>query len=82
MTSFVSYNIVYTQTILVIMVLRDCYSKIFNDFKKIFESKTRSVFCMLSLVEKKCVPVRSENRESGPTAFQIIFLVSLNSRKN
>ena len=50
--------------------------------KRFSNLKPGTVFCMLSLVEKKCVPARSENRESGPTAFQIIFLESLNSRKN
>ena len=33
-----------------------------------------TVVCMVSFVEKKCVLTRSEKRESGPTAFQIIFL--------
>ena len=39
-TSFIRYKIYYTQTILVIMVLRDCNSNIFNDFKIFFDSKT------------------------------------------
>ena len=30
----------FTQTILVIMVFRDCNSNIFNDFKRFIESKT------------------------------------------
>ena len=41
-----------------------------------------TVFCIVSFVEKKCVLTRSEKRESGSTAFQIIFLESLNSRIN
>ena len=41
-----------------------------------------TVFCIVSFVEKKCVLTRSEKRESGPTAFQIIFLESRNSRTN
>ena len=39
-TSFIRYKISYTQTILVIMVLRDCNSNIFNDFKRFFHSMT------------------------------------------
>ena len=39
-TSFIRYKISYTQTILVIMVLRDCNSNIFNDFKRFFDSMT------------------------------------------
>ena len=40
------------------------------------------MFCTVSLVNKKCVLVRSENRESEATAFRIIFLESSNYRKN
>ena len=39
-TSFIKYKIFYTQTILVIMVLRECNSNIFNDFKRFFDSMT------------------------------------------
>ena len=35
-----------------------------------------TVFCMVSFVEKICVLARREIRQSGPTAFQIIFLES------
>ena len=39
--SFIRYKISCTQTILVIMVLiRDCNSNIFNDFKRFFDSMT------------------------------------------
>ena len=41
-----------------------------------------TVFCMVIFMGEKCVLARSENRESGPTAFQMIFLESSNSRKN
>ena len=44
--------------------------------------RLRNVFCMASFEKKKCVLIRSENRESGPTAFQVIFPESSNSRKN
>ena len=43
--SFIRYKISYTQTILVIIVFRDCNSNILNDFKRFFESKTRN--CVL-----------------------------------
>ena len=39
-TSFIRYEIFYTQIILVIMVFRDRNSNIFNGFKRFFESKT------------------------------------------
>ena len=38
--NFIRYKNFYTQTILVIMVFRDCNSNILNDFKRFFESKT------------------------------------------
>ena len=38
--------------------------------------RPETVFCMVSFVEEICVLAHSENRESGPTAFQIIFLES------
>ena len=38
--SLIRYKISYTQTILVIMVFRDCNSNILNDSKRFFESKT------------------------------------------
>ena len=38
--SFIRYKISYTQTILVIMVFRDCNSNILNDFKILFDSMT------------------------------------------
>ena len=63
-TSFVRYKISYTQTILVIMVFRECKSNIFNDFKRFLESKTWNCVCMVNFMEKKCVLARSENRES------------------
>ena len=41
-----------------------------------------NVFCMVSFMAEKCVLARSKNRESGLTAFRMIFLESSNSRKN
>ena len=38
--SFIRYKISYTQTILVIIVFRDCNSNTFNDLKRFFESET------------------------------------------
>ena len=46
------------------------FSMILEDFSSL---KPGTVFCMVSLVKKKSIPVRSENLESGPTAFQVIF---------
>ena len=74
-TSSIRYEISYSQTILVIMVFRYCNSNIFNDCKRFFESKTWNCVCMVIFMGEKCVLARSENRESGPTAFQMIFLV-------
>ena len=81
-TSFFRYKISYTHTILVIMVFIDCNSNIFNDLKAFSNLSPGTVFCMVIFMGKKCVIARSENRESGPTAFQMIFLESSNSRKN
>ena len=59
------------------MVLRDCNSNILNDFKRFFDSMTY-VFCMVSFEKKKCVLVRSENRESGPTAsVKNVFIIDV-----
>ena len=63
MTSFVKYKIFYTQTILVIIVFRDCNSNIFNDFKRFFESKTWNCVLYGEFYGEKCVLARSENRE-------------------
>ena len=52
---------------------------ILKDFSSL---RPRTVFCMVSFVEKICVLARREIRESGPTAFQIIILESSNSRTN
>ena len=41
-----------------------------------------TVFCMVSFMGEKWVLARSENRVSGPTAFQKIILESSNSTKN
>ena len=82
MTSFIRYKISYTQTILVIMVFRDSKSNILNDFRRLFQSKTWTVFCMVIFMGEKCVLARSENRASGSTAFQMIILESSNSTKN
>ena len=55
MTSFITYKISHTQTILVIMVFRDCKSIILNDFKRLFESKTLNcVLCGDFYGEKMC----------------------------
>ena len=35
--------------------------------------RPRTVFCMVSFVEKICVLVRREIRKSGPTAFKLFF---------
>ena len=80
--SLIRYKISYTQTILVIMVFSDCYSNILNDLKDFSSLRPRTVFCMVSFVDKICVLERSEIRESGPTAFKNIFLESSNSRTN
>ena len=64
------------------MVLRDCNSNILNDFIRFLSLRTGTVFCMVSFVKKICVLARSENRESGTTAFQIISLESSNFRTN
>ena len=34
------YKMIYTQTILAIMIFRDCNSNILNDFNRFIESKT------------------------------------------
>ena len=38
--TFIWYKIFYTQTMLVIIVFRDCNSNTFNDLKRFFESET------------------------------------------
>ena len=80
--SLIRHKISCTQTILVIMVFRvviQIFSMILKDFSSL---RPRAVFCMESFVEKICVLARRKIRESGPTAFQIIFLESSNSRTN
>ena len=64
------------------MIFRDCNSNILNDFIRIFESKNWNCVLYGEFCEKICVLARSENRESGTTAFQIIFLESSNFRTN
>ena len=40
--------------------------------------RLRNVFCMASLKKKECVLVRSENRESGPTAsVKNVFIIDV-----
>ena len=78
--SLIRYKISYNQTILVIMVFKiviQIFSMILKDLSSI---RPGTVFCMVSSAEKICVLARREIRESGPTAFQIIFLESSNSR--
>ena len=54
----------YTQTILVIMIFRDCNSNIFNDCKRVESLRPETVICMVSFMGEKCVLARSENLES------------------
>ena len=82
MPSFIRNKISYTRTILVIKIFRDRNSNIFNDFKRFLESKTWNNVLYGDFYEEKCVLACSENRESGPTAFQMIILEYSNSRKN
>ena len=52
---------------------------ILEDFSSL---RPGTVFCMVIFMGKNCVLARSENRVSGPTPFQMIFLESSNSTKN
>ena len=68
--------------ILVIMIFRDRNSNIFKDFKRFFESKTWNYVLYGDFYEEKMCLTCNENRESGPTAFQMVILEYSNSRKN
>ena len=62
--SFIKYKISYTQTILVVMVFRDCNSNIFNDFKRFFESKTWNCVLYGDFCGKICVLTPDTQRKT------------------
>ena len=63
-TSFIMYKMIYSQTILAIMVFRDSKSNILDDLEDFSGLRPGTVFCMASFMGGKCVLARSENRES------------------
>ena len=68
----------YTQTILVIMDLRDCNSNIFNDCKRLFESKTWN--CVLYgefYVEKMCPGTQRKSRIKVTASVKNVFIIDV-----
>ena len=53
------------------MVFRDCNSSILNDFKRFLSLRPRTVFCMVSFVEKICVLAHREIRDRRGVVFDV-----------
>ena len=77
-TSLIRYKISYTQTILVILVFRDCNSNIFNDFKRSFESKTWN--CVLYgkfCGEIMCPGTQQKSRIRAYASVKNVFIIDV-----
>ena len=72
------YKMIYTQTILAIMILRDCNSNILNDFNRFIESKTWN--CILydeNYGGKMCPGTQRKSRIKVATSVKNVFIIDV-----
>ena len=76
--SFIMYKMIYTQTILAIMIFRDCNSNILNDFNRFIESKTWN--CVLYgefYGGKMCPGTQRKSRIKVATSIKNVFIIDV-----